>query len=199
MCRAWQRGALRICSAYLALSNQSTCYCRFATGCVSALGRASPITHQSRHFVGSKFLFSIGKCKTLSSPFAERPSFATSRHFISRLEIRMYLSFQNPTSRPCPPNPKNKLHPLRSAIYTYTRMHTHTYAHEHTCASMTLPNTPKHCYWDSQSMHKYAYTYIYKCIYMHMYTDTYTHAYTYICTCPYTYIHTHIYTHTFNM
>jgi len=48
-------------------------------------------------------------------------------------------------------------------------------------------------------MHKYAYTYIYTCMYMHTYTLTYTHAYIYIYTCQYTYTHAHKYTHTYNM
>ena len=48
-------------------------------------------------------------------------------------------------------------------------------------------------------MHKYAYTYIYTCMYMHAYTLTYTHAYIYIYTCQYTYTHAHKYTHTYNM
>jgi len=78
-------------------------------------------------------------------------------------------------------------------------MHKRTYAHKHGCASTTLRHTPTRCYWDSQSMHKYAYTYIYTCIYMHTYTYTYIHAYTYIYTCLYIYIHTHMYTHTYDM
>jgi len=55
-------------------------------------------------------------------------------------------------------------------------------------------------------MHKYAYTYIYTCIYIHTNTYTYLHASIYIYTCLYlhtymfvTHIHTHIYTHTYNM
>ena len=48
-------------------------------------------------------------------------------------------------------------------------------------------------------MHKYAYTYIYTCIYMHTYTYSYTHAYVYVHTCLNIYIHTHIYTHTYDM
>jgi len=84
-------------------------------------------------------------------------------------------------------------------IYIYTHIHTHTYAHKHACASTTLPHTSMPCYWDSQPIHKYTYTYTYICIYMHTYTYTYTHACIYINTCLYTHIHTHIYTHTYKM
>jgi len=45
-------------------------------------------------------------------------------------------------------------------------------------------------------MHKYAYTYIYTCIYMHTNTYTDAHAYTYIHACLYTYTRKHIYTQT---
>jgi len=78
-------------------------------------------------------------------------------------------------------------------------MHTHTYAHKHACASTTLHHTPMRRYCNSQSMHKYACTYIYTCIYMHTYAYTYTHAYIYIYTCLYINIHKHIYTHTYEM
>jgi len=80
-------------------------------------------------------------------------------------------------------------------IYIYI----HTYAYAYTCTIIHMrwhrPNTLKSSYWDSQSMHKYTYTYIYTCIYMHTYKYTYTHAYIYIYTCQYTYIHAHVYTH----
>jgi len=86
----------------------------------------------------------------------------------------------------------------------------HIYMHTHICIRIHIhknthvhlwhrSNTQKNGYWDSQSMHKYAYTYIYTCIYMHTYSYTYTHAYIYICTCQYIYIHAYIYTPTYNM
>ena len=75
-------------------------------------------------------------------------------------------------------------------VHIHTNTHTHAWHH---------PNTLKNGYWDSQSIHKYAYTYIYTCIYMHMYTCIYTHAYIYIYTRQYTCIHAHIYTHAYYM
>jgi len=85
-------------------------------------------------------------------------------------------------------------------IYTYTHMHTHTYTHEHACASMTLPNTLTHRYWDSQSIPKHTYTYIYTCMYIHAYVYTLIHIHIQIYTCihvrTHTYIHICTHTHT---
>jgi len=58
-----------------------------------------------------------------------------------------------------------------------TRIHMRMNTHVH---SRHRPNAPKNGYWDSQSMHKYAYTYIHTCKYMHTHTYTYTHASIYI-------------------
>jgi len=81
---------------------------------------------------------------------------------------------------------------MHTQICIGIHIHKNTHAHLWHC-----PNTLKNCYWDSQSIHKYAYTYIYTlaCMYMHTYTYTYTQAHIYIYTCHYTYIHAHIYTH----
>jgi len=83
-------------------------------------------------------------------------------------------------------------------IHTHICIRIHIYKNTH-AHLWHRPNTLENGYWDSQSMYKYAYTYICTCIYMHTYTCTYIHAYLYINTCQYTYIHAHIHAHTYNM
>jgi len=87
-------------------------------------------------------------------------------------------------------------------MHIYIYLHTYAYAYICTRTHMRMHDTvhtPKHWYWDPQSMHKYAYTHKHKCMSTHTYIYTYTHAYIYIYTCPHTYTHTHMYTHTYKM
>ena len=98
-------------------SNQSTSYCRFPAGWVSAPGCASATTYQKCHLRWSEMLFFFANRKTFSPSSAFRPSFAKSRWFISRLQIRMCRSFQNRIRMPCSPHPKNKVVPVKIHIF----------------------------------------------------------------------------------
>jgi len=109
----------------------------------------------------------------------------------------------NEYNHPCTgaQNTCSKVHATLTAKKMHIYIYIHTYAYAYICTRNThvhlwhRPNTLKNSYWDSKSIHKHAYTYIYTCIYMHAYTYTYTHVYA----CSYTHIHIHIYTHTYSM